>query len=164
MLWPQTCRRGTVNQPPGQRSQSRSVLAQAASRLITTIPPTGGVDKAREKALSQTLASWLNSAKGATDADEIVTANSGEASVGVFLTFTLGRSVGTRQMGLGLGVAVLIDATLIRTVLLPASMKLLGDRKWYFPTWLEWLPNLSSSEVGEGRQVPSEAVPAMAGD
>ena len=84
--------------------------------------------------------------------------------VGVFGTFALGRSIGTQQMGLGLGVAVLIDATLIRTVLLPASMKLLGDRNWYLPSWLEWLPNLSSSESGEGRQATTEAVPVMADD
>ena len=84
--------------------------------------------------------------------------------VGVFGTFALGRSIGTQQMGLGLGVAVLIDATLIRTVLLPASMKLLGDRNWYLPSWLEWLPNLSSSESGEGRQATIEAVPVMADD
>lgn len=84
--------------------------------------------------------------------------------VGVFGTFALGRSIGTQQMGLGLGVAVLIDATLIRTVLLPASMKLLGDRNWYLPSWLEWLLNLSSSESGEGRQTTTEAVPAMADD
>jgi uncharacterized membrane protein YdfJ with MMPL/SSD domain len=40
-------------------------------------------------------------------------------------------------------VAVLIDATLIRGVLLPAAMKLLGDWNWYFPRWLEWLPKLN---------------------
>ena len=60
--------------------------------------------------------------------------------------------------------AVLVDATLIRTVLLPASMKLLGDKNWYMPSWLEWLPNLSSSEAGEERQTATEAVPAMADD
>ncbi len=84
--------------------------------------------------------------------------------VGVFGTFALGRQIGTQQMGLGLGVAVLIDATLIRTVLLPASMKMLGDRNWYLPSWLEWLPNLSSSESGDERQDTTEAVPAMADD
>jgi RND superfamily putative drug exporter len=84
--------------------------------------------------------------------------------VGVFGTFALGRQVGLQQMGLGLGVAVFIDATIIRTVLLPASMKLLGDRNWYLPSWLEWLPNLSSSETGEGRETTTEAVTAMADD
>lgn len=48
-----------------------------------------------------------------------------------------------KQMGVGLAVAVLIDATVIRAVLLPAVMTLLGERKWYLPTWLRWLPGLS---------------------
>ena len=61
--------------------------------------------------------------------------------VGVFGSFALGRDVGMQQFGLGLGVAVLIDATIIRSVLLPASMKLLGDWNWYLPRWLDWLPN-----------------------
>ncbi|HZK51573.1 MAG TPA: hypothetical protein VFD47_08415, partial [Actinomycetota bacterium] len=46
-------------------------------------------------------------------------------------------------MGFGLAVAVFIDATLVRSVLVPASMKLLGDRNWYLPRWLQWLPNIS---------------------
>ena len=64
--------------------------------------------------------------------------------VGVFGAFALGSIVGLQQFGVGLGVAVLIDATVIRSVLLPASMKLLGDRNWYLPTWLEWLPKIST--------------------
>ena len=84
--------------------------------------------------------------------------------VGVFGTFALSRGVGVQQMGLGLGVAVFIDATIIRSILLPASMKLLGDRNWYLPSWLEWLPDLSSSESGSERKVSPEAVPAMSGD
>ncbi len=66
--------------------------------------------------------------------------------VGVFGAFAMGREVGLQQFGLGLGVAVLIDATVIRSVLLPATMKLLGDWNWYLPNWLEWLPKVSSSE------------------
>jgi uncharacterized membrane protein YdfJ with MMPL/SSD domain len=46
-------------------------------------------------------------------------------------------------MGFGLAIAVLLDATIVRSVLVPASMKLLGDRNWYFPSWLEWIPNVS---------------------
>lgn len=86
--------------------------------------------------------------------------------VGVFGTFALGRGIDTQQMGLGLGVAVLIDATVIRTVLLPASMKLLGDRNWYLPSWLGWLPNVSSSESVRPRGAIGEAKvsPAMSGD
>ena len=48
-----------------------------------------------------------------------------------------------QQMGFGLAVAVLIDATVVRAVLVPAAMKLLGEWNWYLPTWLEWLPSLS---------------------
>ena len=62
--------------------------------------------------------------------------------VGVFGAFALGRQIELKQMGLGLAVAVLVDATIIRSILLPASMKLLGDRNWYLPSWLEWLPTL----------------------
>ena len=56
--------------------------------------------------------------------------------VGVFLAFALGRDIGLQQFGIGLGVSVLIDATVIRSILLPATMKLLGDWNWYLPTWL----------------------------
>ena len=49
-------------------------------------------------------------------------------------------------MGIGLAVAVLIDATLVRAVLLPATMVLLGERNWYLPKWLEWLPKLEHAE------------------
>jgi RND superfamily putative drug exporter len=47
-----------------------------------------------------------------------------------------------KEMGLGLAVAVLIDTTIVRAVLLPATMKLLGDKNWYLPSWLSWLPKL----------------------
>jgi putative drug exporter of the RND superfamily len=63
--------------------------------------------------------------------------------VAVFGGFAAGKLVMFQQMGFGLGVAVLIDATLIRTVLVPASMRLLGDRNWYLPRWLQWLPDIS---------------------
>jgi MMPL family len=45
-----------------------------------------------------------------------------------------------KQMGVGLAAAILIDATVIRGVLLPATLALLGDRAWYLPAWLAWLP------------------------
>ena len=66
--------------------------------------------------------------------------------VGVFGTFATSRILGLQQFGLGLGVAVLIDATVIRVVLLPASMKLLGDANWYLPRWLDWLPRVAPEE------------------
>jgi RND superfamily putative drug exporter len=46
-------------------------------------------------------------------------------------------------MGFGLGVAILMDATIVRTLLVPASMRLLGDWNWYLPRWLRWLPTIN---------------------
>ncbi len=63
--------------------------------------------------------------------------------VAVFSGFAAGNLVMFQQMGFGLAVAVLLDATLIRTILVPAAMKLLGKWNWYLPSWLEWLPHLS---------------------
>ena len=60
----------------------------------------------------------------------------------VFGGFAAGDLVGLQQMGFGLGVAVLLDATIVRSVLVPASMQLLGSRNWYLPRWLDWLPQL----------------------
>ncbi len=62
--------------------------------------------------------------------------------VGVFGGFALGDMVIMQQVGFGLAAAIIIDATLVRSVLVPASMVLLGDKNWYFPTWLEWLPRI----------------------
>src|ERR671934_2287938 len=60
--------------------------------------------------------------------------------VGVFFVFALMPILDMKEMGIGLAAAVLIDATIVRAVLLPASMKLLGDWNWYLPKWLGWLP------------------------
>jgi uncharacterized membrane protein YdfJ with MMPL/SSD domain len=60
----------------------------------------------------------------------------------VFLVFVTLSFIDFKEMGIGLAVAVLIDATIIRAVLLPASMKVLGDWNWYLPKWLEWLPHI----------------------
>src|SRR5215211_2479403 len=60
--------------------------------------------------------------------------------VGVFSIFATLSFIDMKQFGVGLAAAVLIDATLVRGVLLPAAMKLLGDWNWYLPKWLEWLP------------------------
>ena len=59
----------------------------------------------------------------------------------VFVGFATGELVMFQQMGFGVAVALLLDATLIRSVLVPAAMELLGDRNWYLPRWLEWLPH-----------------------
>jgi uncharacterized membrane protein YdfJ with MMPL/SSD domain len=62
--------------------------------------------------------------------------------IAVFASFTLNANQEAKQFGVGLAVAILIDATLVRAVLLPATMKLLGRHNWYLPTRLSWLPRL----------------------
>jgi RND superfamily putative drug exporter len=60
-----------------------------------------------------------------------------------------------KQFGVGLAAAVLIDATIIRALLLPASMKLLGDWNWYLPSWLEWLPRLEQEKAPRAPLAPT---------
>jgi uncharacterized membrane protein YdfJ with MMPL/SSD domain len=64
------------------------------------------------------------------------------------------------RWGVGLAVAVLLDATLIRGVLLPAAMKLLGDWNWYLPRWLEWVPRLTVEPALREEIPEAPAVPA----
>jgi RND superfamily putative drug exporter len=59
----------------------------------------------------------------------------------VFAGFATGELVMLQQMGFGVAVSLLLDATLVRSVLVPAAMELLGDRNWYLPAWLGWLPH-----------------------
>ncbi len=66
--------------------------------------------------------------------------------VAVFSIFATLSMLMFKQFGVGLAAAILIDATIVRGVLLPATMKLLGERNWYLPRWLEWLPRLEGHE------------------
>jgi len=66
--------------------------------------------------------------------------------VAVFSIFATLSMLMFKQFGVGLAAAILIDATIVRGVLLPATMKLLGERNWYLPRWLEWLPRLEGRE------------------
>jgi uncharacterized membrane protein YdfJ with MMPL/SSD domain len=77
--------------------------------------------------------------------------------VGVFSIFATLSFIDMKQFGVGLAVAVLLDATLVRGVLLPATMKLLGDWNWYLPKWLEWLPKGPALE-GSGEPVEERRV------
>jgi len=79
----------------------------------------------------------------------------------VFLVFSTLPIIDMKEMGIGLAAAVLIDATLIRGVLLPASMKLLGEWNWYLPRWLRWLPELKHETEAPGEPLPV-ALPARA--
>ena len=72
-----------------------------------------------------------------------------------------------QQMGFGVAVALLIDATIVRSVLLPSAMSLLGRWNWYLPRWLEWLPRLqvegeaasTRRERGTSSQEPAQSPP-----
>jgi uncharacterized membrane protein YdfJ with MMPL/SSD domain len=81
--------------------------------------------------------------------------------VAVFAIFLTLSTVDLKQAGFGLATAVLIDATIVRAVLLPSAMKLLGDWNWYLPRWLDWLPQISHETEKDGRRAPrAELAPA----
>src|SRR5262245_44235629 len=79
--------------------------------------------------------------------------------VGVFAIFATLSQIEMKQLGVGLAAAILIDATIVRAVLLPAVMKLLGDANWYLPRWLEWMPRLGieGQSSPQGRPATAEA-------
>src|SRR5260370_30367064 len=74
----------------------------------------------------------------------------------VFGSFVLSDLRVLKLIGFGLAFAVFIDATIVRLLLVPATMELLGDRNWWFPKWLEWLPrvNVEGGEIGEALPTP----------
>jgi uncharacterized membrane protein YdfJ with MMPL/SSD domain len=78
--------------------------------------------------------------------------------VAVFWGFAMGDTIAFQQMGFGVAVALLIDATIVRSVLVPATMKLLGRHNWYLPSWLGWLPDVHV----EGAEPPPTATPRPA--
>jgi uncharacterized membrane protein YdfJ with MMPL/SSD domain len=81
--------------------------------------------------------------------------------VGVFAIFGTLSMMIFKQFGVGLAAAILIDATIIRAILLPATMKLLGDYNWYLPKWLEWLPHFEHGGSAEPEEkVKAPPVPA----
>jgi RND superfamily putative drug exporter len=80
--------------------------------------------------------------------------------VAVFGVFATLSAIEFKQLGVGLAAAILIDATIVRAVLLPAAMALLGERNWYLPRWLEWLPRVGGERAAEPLPVPLAPEPA----
>ena len=78
--------------------------------------------------------------------------------VAVFWGFATGSLVGMQQMGFGLGLAILLDANIVRIMMVPAAMKLLGEWNWYLPSWLEWMPDFRVEAF------EPDAMPATADD
>jgi RND superfamily putative drug exporter len=91
--------------------------------------------------------------------------------VAVFAIFMTLRTLDIKQMGFGLAAAILIDATIVRAVLLPSVMKLLGEWNWYLPRWLDWMPRIGGDWAAEdepeprgrarGQERPAEPSPAF---
>jgi RND superfamily putative drug exporter len=75
----------------------------------------------------------------------------------VFSVFVTLSFLDFKEMGVGLAVAVLIDATIVRGVLLPATMEVLGDWNWYLPKWLEWIPQSEESRQWDTDHRPDSA-------
>jgi hypothetical protein len=86
--------------------------------------------------------------------------------VAVFSIFIGMDQVELKMLGTGLAAAILLDATIVRGVLLPAAMTLLGDRCWYLPRWLSWLPGGASADPGttQGRPAALAAGPGRGGN
>jgi RND superfamily putative drug exporter len=106
----------------------------------------------RGKSMDEAVAHGIKSTAGVVTSAAIV-------MVAVFAVFATLSWPFFKQFGVGLAAAILIDATIVRAVLLPATMKLLGAWNWYLPSWLEWLPRLE----GRGEETPdsgSAATPA----
>jgi RND superfamily putative drug exporter len=101
------------------------------SRIRESFQRSGSMDEA--------ISEGIKSTAGVVTSAAIV-------MVGVFSIFATLSIMMFKQFGVGLAVAILIDATIVRGVLLPATMKLLGERNWYLPAWLEWLPHLEGDE------------------
>ena len=89
---------------------------------------------------SAAVAEGIRSTAGAVTSAAVI-------MVAVFAVFGTLSMQDFKQMGVGLSVAVLLDATIVRAVLLPSVMKLLGEHNWYLPRWLSWLPKVSHGEV-----------------
>jgi uncharacterized membrane protein YdfJ with MMPL/SSD domain len=105
----------------------------------------------RGKSMDESISHGIKSTAGVVTSAAIV-------MVAVFAVFATLSWPFFKQFGVGLSAAILIDATIVRGVLLPASMKLLGDWNWYLPTWLEWLPRLGVSEP----EAPADTSPRPA--
>ncbi len=84
--------------------------------------------------------------------------------IAVFWGFAMGDTIAFQQMGFGVAVALLIDATIVRSVLVPAAMKLLGKHNWYLPSWLAWLPDVHvEGAEPQPTHVPRPALAAATG-
>jgi uncharacterized membrane protein YdfJ with MMPL/SSD domain len=107
----------------------------------------------RGASMDDAIAQGIKSTAGVVTSAAIV-------MVAVFSIFATLSMLFFKQFGVGLAAAILIDATLVRAVLLPATMKLLGERNWYLPGWLQWLPQIEPEEPTTAPLAKPASVPA----
>jgi RND superfamily putative drug exporter len=107
----------------------------------------------RGKSMDEAVSYGIKSTAGVVTSAAIV-------MVAVFAVFATLSWPFFKQFGVGLAAAILIDATIVRGVLLPASMKLLGNWNWYLPAWLEWLPRTEGAQPNASRETESSTVTA----
>jgi RND superfamily putative drug exporter len=100
-------------------------------------------------------------ANGLTVTAKVITA-AAAIMISVFLAFVANTDPIIKQFGLGLAVAILIDATIVRMVLVPATMELLGDRNWWFPKWLNFLPHVNIEGASAAPQAELDPLPGAA--
>ena len=107
--------------------------------------------------------------RGASTADAVVGGISSSAGVitsaaaimvAVFSVFATLSAIQLKSLGVGLAAAVLIDATVVRGILLPATLALFGERAWYLPRWLSWIPGRSRAAAPAPDAPPEPSVPA----
>jgi uncharacterized membrane protein YdfJ with MMPL/SSD domain len=112
----------------------------------------GRVHEAFDRGLSteEAVAHGIKSTAGTVTSAALV-------MVGAFSIFATLPILDMKEMGVGLASAVLIDATIVRGVLLPATMKLLGDWNWYLPRWLQWLPRIEHRSQPAGEPLAATA-------
>src|SRR5207244_2673574 len=133
----------TAAQPSGDASslsQTRQPRRHSRWRAIPRANMRSGSlaeDHHNGMTTQQAVAHGIRSTAGVVTSAAIV-------MVAVFSIFITLGFLDFKMMGVGLAVAILLDATVVRVVLLPATMSLLGDWNWYLPRWLEWLPKLSA--------------------
>ena len=119
------------------------------------------LSRIREK-FSQTNDNRLAISFGVTSTARLIT-GAALIIIAVFWGFAMGDLIMFQQMGFGVAIALLLDATVIRTVVVPATMALLGRSNWYLPSWLEWLPDVHVEGAEPRRRETGRPAPAQPG-
>src|SRR5439155_375632 len=141
----------------GTDAQSNASLAALREDVL---PETVGAIPNVQSGVTGLTAEWKDAKDELRSKLPLVVAFVLLLAFALFLIFAALSMLIFKQFGVGFAAAILIDATLVRGVLLPATMKLLGERNWYLPGWLQWLPRLEPEEPStapEAKPVPAAA-------